>query len=99
MHTQRGSAGAVHLEQKAIWTVVPHGVVGGMARISVVVDPRIEGPKGAVARLADAPMILEWPATISGLDFVLEVQTGHYQRGGSPDFVPSSAITRVEVPS
>jgi|GEM_PF-2143946 len=51
------------------WTALPNGIVGGTARVSIFVTPKLLGDPLARPALRDYPAIASWPKTIAGLQF------------------------------
>jgi hypothetical protein len=72
--------------ENIMWTALPNGftAAGDGSRLSVLVSPRLI-TNAAVGTLTEFPDFLDWPATVSGLTFMVEFQ-------GGPT-VPASPVT------
>ena len=64
------------MKQTLIWTALPNGIREGVARLSLMLSPRLEGsgtdPDGKTL-LTDFPDFVNWPATVKNIQFVAHV--------------------------
>jgi len=77
-----------------MWTVLPRGIdttqTPPLARLSVLVSPRVTlTGSGAPGSLADVPDLLDWPARVAGLQFMIEADPG---TGASPVSIAATVV-------